>query len=150
MKSIILTFIFLLISLLPAGAVKKFEANPINVAVLLVEKGDSANIDGMFKYYGYTLQGTEDGYNIMKDGNGNEIRYTFNENGITSQYPTIEVKANETYKHLDSLLKDLNFIKNDNVYERTVNRYQNWVTKCKINSHNKLTFQRIKRQIPKS
>ena len=92
MKTIIITIILILFSLLPAHAVKKIEANPINVAVVLVEKGDSDNIDNLFKYYGYTLQGQEDGYNIMKHDKGDIIRYSFNYDGKINSFPNIIIK----------------------------------------------------------
>ena len=47
----LLSLIF--ISPLPAGAVKKVEANPINVAVILTEKQDYASLASTLLYYGY-------------------------------------------------------------------------------------------------
>lgn len=76
MKKYLFTLLLLLITLFPSGAVKKFEANPINVAVVIVEKGDSTQITKLFDYYGYTQQGTTDGYKIMKHPNGSEMRYS--------------------------------------------------------------------------
>ena len=76
MKKLILLF-FLLFTLLPAGAVKKLDSNPINIAILIVEKGDSTQIKKLFDYYGYSLLGTSDSYLIMKTSSGNEIRYSF-------------------------------------------------------------------------
>ena len=91
MKQNLLTITLLLLTLLPAGAVKKFEPNPINVAALIVEKTDSAKVVSTCEYYGFAYQGVEDGYTIMKRPNGNEIKFTFNENGIPQKYPTIIV-----------------------------------------------------------
>ena len=44
MKQIILTLALLFLTLLPATAAKKIEANPINIAATLVEKTDSAKV----------------------------------------------------------------------------------------------------------
>ena len=57
MKPIILT-LTLLLTVLPAGAVKRIDAHPINVAATIAEKGDSAHIDSYFRYYGYTQHNT--------------------------------------------------------------------------------------------
>lgn len=42
---------------------------------MIVEKGDSTQITKLFDYYGYILQGTTDGYKVMKHPSGNEISY---------------------------------------------------------------------------
>lgn len=143
MKSIILTFIFLLISLLPAGAVKKFEANPINVAVVIVEKGDSTQIKKLFDYYGYTHQGTTDGYKIMKHPNGSEIRYSLTDFNDSGKHTKVIVKSKATHKEIDKLLTDLKFKKVGNLYERMINRYNNQVTQCSFGPSNTLVFHRI-------
>ena len=109
MKQIFLTLTLLLSTILPAGAAKKIEANPINIAVTLVEKSDSTKIASMLDYYGYTFQNTENGFAVLKDSKGNEIRYSFNYTDTASKYPTVIVKTEGTHKAFDSKLKELNF-----------------------------------------
>ncbi len=143
MKPILLTLTLLLLSLLPANAAKKPAAHPINVAILIVEKTDSAKIASTFDYYGYALQGTEDGYSIMKDTDGNEIRYSFNPQ--ESKHPTLIVKTNETHKAIDTRLKDLSFDKTPNGYERVRNMYSTHATQCNFGPHSTLIIRRPQR-----
>lgn len=143
MKTILLTISILLLSILPTHAAKKIEANPINIAATLVEKTDSAKIASTLEYYGYNPQGTENNYCVMNHPNGTEIRFSFNENAIPSQYPTIIVKHNEPQKDLHSRLKELNFEKIGDQYERANNVYSRYFTKCISVSHNTLIFNRI-------
>ncbi len=143
MKKIILLFAILLTTLLPAGAVKKIEVNPINFAVVLAEKADSANIKSYFDYYGYELSGTDSDYTIMKHPNGNEIRYTFKDGSEVLQHPIIVVKSHATQKDTDARLQELKFEKAGNSYERTVSRYNNFFTRCTVGLHNTLIIQSI-------
>ena len=143
MKQILLTLTLLLLTLLPAGAVKKINPNPINLAITLVEKTDSAKIASTLTYYGYTLQHIEDGYNVMKNSNGNEIRYSFKENNSIHKYPTVIVKTEGTHKTLDSKLKELNFEKVGNDYERMKNKYSKYKTQCKFGPKNTLIIRHL-------
>ena len=143
MKQIILTLTLILLTLLPASAVKKISADPINIAIILVEKTDSANVATTLEYYGYTLQGTEDSFQIMKDSNGNEIRYSFKESDSSNKYPTVIVKTKGTHKTLDSKLKELNFEKVSNGYERMRNRNSKYKTQCKFGHNSTMTIRRI-------
>ena len=145
MKQIILTLTFLLLTILPAGAVKKIEANPINLAVVLAEKADKSKIASYIDYYGYTLQAPDNEYQVMKHPNGDEIRYSFNIDDKESQYPTVIVKVRETPKAIDARLKELNFIKVGNNYERGFFRYNNYVTQCSFGPHNTLVISRIQK-----
>ena len=145
-----LHLIFTLLSLIfispfNASAVKKVDANPINVGVLIAEKGDSTQVASLFQYYGYTPQGTENDYQIMKHFNGNEIRYSFNYSGIHQKYPTVVVKTNASQKEIDAILTELKFIKVGNAYERAVSRYNNYITRCSHGPHNTIIIQRIRR-----
>ena len=144
MKKLIL-LILLLLPFLPARAVKKFDANPINVAVVLVEKADSANIESMFDYYGYSFQTKEDGYHVMKHPNGSIIRYSFKDDNITQKHPIIIIKPIGTKKETDATLKELKFVKNGHLYERMFNRYNQLATQCSIGPKATLIFKRIKR-----
>lgn len=141
MKPLLLTLTLLLTTLLPAQAVKKIEANPINIAAVLVEKTDSAKIASTLEYYGYHPQGTEDGYQIMRTPNGNEIRFSFTDGG--DKYPTVVVKTHGTSKSIDEKLKELDFEKSDNSYEKIKNVNSKFKTKCSLVSHNTLIFRRV-------
>ena len=125
MKKLIQTFplplIFSLLSLIfispfNVGAVKKVDANPINVGVLIAEKGDSTQVASLFRYYGYTPKGMENDYQIMKHFNGNEMRYSFNDSGKEMKYPTIVVKTDASQKETDAILTELKFVKTGNAY----------------------------------
>lgn len=140
---IFLTITLLLLTILPASAVKKIQANPINLAITLVEKTDSAKVASTLTYYGYTLQNIEDGYNVMKDSNGNEIRFSFKESDSSNKYPTVIVKTQGTHKALDSKLKGLNFEKVGNDYERIRNMYSKYKTQCKFGPKSTMTIRRI-------
>ena len=124
-------------------AVKKVDANPINVAVLIAEKGDSTQVASIFQYYGYTPQGMENDYQVMKHFNGNEMRYSFNDSGISQKYPTIVVKTEASQKEIDAILTELKFIETGNNYERTVSRYNNYITRCTFGPRNTFIIQRI-------
>lgn len=143
MKQIFLTLTLLLLTLLPAGAVKKFEPNPINVAAVIIEKTDSAKVASTCEYYGFTYQGVEDGYTVMKRPNGNEIKFTFNDNGTPQKYPTVVVKAKGTHKEIEEHLKAVNFEKEGNKYTVPHNLYSRYITQCSIGSRNTLVFRRL-------
>ena len=138
-----LTLLLLIFTLLPASAIKKFEANPINIATVMVSKTDSAQIASTCEYYGFTYQGVEDGYTVMKRTNGNEIKFTFNNNGTINKYPTIVVKIKEAHKEIDARLKELNFEKKGNTYEIKQNQYSRFITQCNCGPHNTLIFRRL-------
>ena len=137
--------LILLLTLLPTSAAKKIEANPINIAATLVEKTDSAKVASTLEYYGYTPQGTEDGYCVMKHPNGTEIRFSFSENGTPNKYPTIIVKHNTTHKEINERLKELNFEKSGTYYEHMKNMYSLYITKCSHSPYNTLIFKRSHR-----
>ena len=143
MKKVSLIITLLLLTLLPAQAVKKFQPNPINVAAIIVEKTDSAKVASTCEYYGFTYQGIEDGYTVMKRPNGPEIKFTFQENGETQKYPTIIVKAKATHKEIEEHLKTVNFEKEGSIYTAPHNQYSRYITQCSINSHNVLIFRRL-------
>lgn len=107
--------------------VKKIEANPINVAVMLTEQLDSADMAATCEYYGYINQPSQDGYVTFKHPNGSIIRYNFAIADNGKQYPTVEVKSKGTQKEKDKLLQELNFKKNGNVTER---RSIGFITRC--------------------
>ncbi len=139
----ILSLIF--ICSLPAGAVKKINVNPVNLAAVIVEMVDSAKIQREFDYYGYTLQGTEDGFKIMKTPNGHEIRYSLTDPNALDNHPVVIVKTSENPDDIDTRLKELRFNKDDQTYSRVARRDDNHLTKCISNSSNTLLFQCLKR-----
>lgn len=143
MKSILLTLSILLLSQIPARAVRKIEAHPINIAVSIVENTDSAKLASFLEYYGYQPQGIENGYQIMKDANGNEIRYTFTQTTTTNPHPIVTVKTTDTYKLIDSRLKELRFKKSGNSYERINNQYSKFKTRCSFGPQSTLILHRI-------
>ena len=144
MKPLLLTLTLILP--LPVGAVKKLnDVSPINLASIIVEKTDSAKIASTFEYYGYTLQGTENGYNVMKHPNGTEIHYSFHPENSDSKYPTIIVKPKETQKQIDSRLKELDFTKTSNKYKRMRNMYSRYITLCEHGQNSTLIFSRQKK-----
>ena len=143
MKQILLSITLLLLALLPASAVKKISADPINIAITLVEKTDSAKVASTLTYYGYTLQNIENGYTVMKDLNGNEIRFSFKESDSSNKYPTVIVKTQGAHKAIDLKLKELNFERVGNNYENIRNQYSKYKTQCKLSTHSTMTIRRI-------
>lgn len=140
MKQIFLTLTLLLLPLLTAGAVKKFNVNPINLAITLVEKADSLKVASFLEYYGYTPKGTEDGYTIMKHPNGNELRFSFTD----TQYPTIIVKTTDTHKAIGSRLESLNFEKTGKGYEQIRNKYSKYKTVCNFGPKSTMLVRRVR------
>ena len=145
MKQILLTIILLLLTLLPASAVKKIEANPINIAATLVEKTDSAKIASTLEYYGYTPQAPENGYQVMKHSNGTEIRFSFTEDGTPTKYPTVIVKHNTHSKDIPSCMKGLDFESTNNGYKKEKNQFSRYITRCQHGPKSTLIFHRIPR-----
>ena len=77
MKKLTLILTFLIINLIPARAIKKIEANPVNIASMLAQETYSAKIASMCNYYGYVNQLWQDSYIVFKHPNASIIRYTF-------------------------------------------------------------------------
>ena len=121
----LLSLIF--ISPLHASAANKLEANPINLAVILTEKNDSATIASICEFYGYQTQPSQDGYTVYQHPNGSIIRYNFTHADDGRKYATIEVKSKISSKEQDEILKNLRFQKAGNVYERPSITHQ---TRC--------------------
>ena len=136
-----LPLLLLLFFLLPAGAsskfdihpVKRIEANPINVAVMLTEQPDTAAIATTCEYYGYIRQIPQDDYTVFTHPNGSIIRYIVSDSDTT--HPTIEVTGKATASQKDQILKELNFKKSTNGYER---RSIGYVTRCTDGTHGSL------------
>ncbi|MDE6548831.1 MAG: hypothetical protein K2L22_07525 [Muribaculaceae bacterium] len=146
MKKYLLTLLLLLSTLLHTSAVKKFDANPINVAIVIVEKGDSTEITKIFDYYGYTLQGSTDGYNVMTHSNGSEMRYSTCDSNDGVKTNKVIVKTKSSHKDIEKLLTELKFKKVGNIYERMIHRYNNQITQCSFGPKNTLIFNRLYNQ----
>lgn len=138
----ILSLIFL--HSLPAGAVKKVEANPINIAVMLIQEPDSAKMASTLDYYGYQYQrsltpdtSTLETYRVFTHPNGSIIRYKLS----AEKLPTVEVTSKASGKEKDQILKNLNFQKKDKGYER---RSVGNLTRCVFGEHGSLVFSTIK------
>ena len=111
-----------------------------------MEKTDSAKVASTCEYYDFAYQGVEDGYTVMKRPNGDEITFTFRENGNPHKYPTVVVMAKETHKEIDKQLKELNFEKEGNSYEIKHNQFGRFITQCGFGPNNTLIFRRIQNQ----
>ncbi|MDE6017823.1 MAG: hypothetical protein K2G85_03295 [Muribaculaceae bacterium] len=144
-KFIIYLLSIIVISSLPAGAVKTINVNPINLAVVIVEKTDSTKIQREFDYYGYTLHTIEDGFKVMKNPNGNEIRYCFDKISKSDYHSTVIVKPNESQSEIDAKLKDMHFKKRGDIYSRIASRDDRYIIQCTIGTSNTLLFKNIKR-----
>ncbi len=131
MKRTILILILLLFTLLPISAIKKIEANPINVAFMLAQESDSAKMASICDYYGYVIQPSQEGYIIFKHPNSSIIRYSFKETSKEQPYPYVEVKSKLSSKEIDFTLTDLNFKKNGSEYVRKVGQFARSVFNCK-------------------
>ncbi len=120
-------------------AVKKIEANPINVAIMLVQEKDSASMASTLQYYGYERQippsGGQGAY--FTHPNGSTIRYKYSDSNET--FPTVEVTSKASAKEKDKILQNLNFHKNGNTYEqKTVGS----LISCSFGPHGTLTLTR--------
>ncbi len=146
MKKLLTLFFTIFLGLLPMQAVMKINANPINVAVVIVEKCDSTNISEFLDYYGYTFQRTDEGYNVMTHPNGSEIRYSFKNTNPSEIHPTVIVTQDANLKETKDILSELKFNKEGDIYQRTISSYNHYITLCEIGAGNKLTFQRIQKR----
>lgn len=131
----LLSFIFLFS--LPVMAVKKIEANPINVAVMLMQEGDTAKMASTCEYYGYIRQPQNNGYTVFTHVNGSSIRYKYSDSH--QNFPTVEVTSKGTTKEKDKTLQNLNFTKNGNAYEQ---KSVGFFTHCTFGPHGTLILTR--------
>ena len=141
MKKIILIFAIILFSILPSSAIKKIEANPINIAYMLAQDTDSASMAKTCEYYGYTRQSTQDGYTVFKHTNGSVIRYSLNKD---SNYPYVEVKSKSSSRDTDAILSDLGFQKQGNDYELKTGKFTRSKITCRHGSNGFLVFNKIR------
>ena len=147
MRTILL--ILLLFTLLPARAVKKIEANPVNLAFLLSQETDSAKIASICDYYGYISQPSQDGYAVyLHPKNSSVIRYSFQDATNGQPYPYVEVKPKMSAKDIDFTLTDLNFKKAGSAYVRKPDHYARSSFQCKHGPHGFLILHQTK--LPKA
>ncbi len=141
-KYLIFTLLSLIFSTVHAERVydihptKKIEANPINIAVMLMQENDTAAMAKSCEYYGYTRQQQTNGYTTFTHPNGSTIRYKLND----QNNPTVEVTSHCTAKEKEHLLQNLNFTKTGNAYEQ---KSIGFITRCTFAPHGTLILQRI-------
>ncbi len=121
----------------PMMAVKKIEANPINVAIMLVQEKDSASMASTCEYYGYERQPQSNGYTIFKHFNRSQICYKYSDSN--QAFPTVEVTSKASAKEKDQILQKLNFRKVDNSYEQ---KSVGTLIKCSYGPHGSLILTR--------
>ncbi|MDE5998318.1 MAG: hypothetical protein K2G77_08940 [Muribaculaceae bacterium] len=146
----ILSLIFLLP--LSAYAVKKIDANPINVAYILSQKTDPDAISSTLIYYGYTPQPkgnlTPDTSKpetfVYTHPNGSVIKYTFKDISESHPCPYIEVKSNKGSNETIKVLENLAFKKKGSGYLRNIGKHAKTETHCTHGSQGYLIFHRIK------
>lgn len=150
MKSILLTLSILLLSLLPAGAVRKIEAHPINMAFMIAQQTDTAKIASMFQYYGYIIQPSEDGYTVYMHPNESVIRYSFKDTDKEQPYPYVDVKSKLSLKEIEDALKNMSFKKDGSGYVREFGKYARSVFRCNHGSQGVLVFHQTMTPIKKT
>ena len=138
---------------------KKIEANPINVAFMLAQETDTAQMASILHYYGYEpTEGQFSERSFPSEGksslktqdsrlkteythpNGSTIRYTFQDATQAQPYPHVEVKSKLTSKAVDSKLTDLKFKKEGSGYTRKSNKYSKTFFRCMRGSRGYLIF----------
>ncbi len=148
MKKIVLLSFLIIFFLLPVKAIKKITANPINVAVSLVEKTDSSQIVADLNYYGYTPQNTNNGTSEFYHENGSIINFIMPTTKVKDEFPTIEVKSNSSGNEINNVLKELRFKKVGNHYERDTSKYDKYITKFIPEPSGIMIIRRIKKENP--
>lgn len=157
-----LLILTLLLAILPASAenkfgihpLKKIEANPINVAFILAQETDSAKIASICDYYGYqptpansissktASAGLSSGEtNTYSHPNGSILRISFRDTTPDQPYPQVEVKSKQSSKDIDYTLKNLNFKKQGNGYQRNLGEHARHITTCQNAPRGFLLFQ---------
>ncbi len=107
MKKYFFTILLIALFNIPINAIKKIEANPINIAVSLTEKTDSVTLVSDLNYYGYIPQQSAKGNSEFHHSNGSVISFIMPDSKSKGEYPTIEVKSKTSGTKIDNILKDL-------------------------------------------
>ncbi len=99
---------------------KKIEANPINIAAVMIQANDTASITSTLRYYGYTPSSLTPGTSTpdtWTHPNGSTISYSVTDPNTLSGY-TIEATSHGSTKDKENLLESLNFKKVGNAFEQ--------------------------------
>ncbi len=120
---------------------KKIEANPINIAVMLMQENDTASMAKSCEYYGYTRQPQNNGYTVFNHLNGSSIRYKYTDSN--QQFPIVEVTSKVGSKEKDKILQNLNFQKNGAALEQ---KSVGFITRCTFGPHGTLILRRISKK----
>ncbi len=141
MKSLIFSLLSLIFTLsLSAQTRKNIEANPINVAVSLMHRTDTASMSSALRYYGYGMQASQpaDGFTVYTHPNGSTINYKYADSH--QPFPTVELTSKVSAKERDEILQDLKFEKVGNAYEQ---KSIGFTTRCQLGPHGTIILQRI-------
>ena len=153
----ILSLVF--IASFPAQAIKRINANPINIASRLVLQQDSAEIASTLEYYGYShtpntatqspiLQvdlADTDGFAVFSHPDGSIIRFYYPKTEDKQKYPTVQVKSNSLRVSIEKIMDQLQYKKTGDHYENVISKYSTHLTKCTFGPGNLVTFQRLRK-----
>lgn len=151
---------FIILQALPAQAIKRINANPINIASQLVLKQDSAEVASTLEYYGYTHTpnyttqsptpqapfADTDGFTVFSNPDGSIIRFAYLDNTDKQNYPIIQVYTKQSRTETEKKLQELDYKKNGNHYENILSKHSRYLTKCTFGPGKFLTFDRQKKQ----
>ncbi len=122
---------------------KKIEANPINIAAVLIQANDTAAITSTLKYYGYLpstpLTPDTSKPHTWTHPNNSTITYSLSD-PATLKDLTIEVTSHGSTKEKEQLLQSLNFKKVGNAYEQPS---VGFLTRATFAPHNTLLLHRL-------
>ena len=142
MRKLILILSLLLFALLPAKAIIRIDANPINVAFGLSQETDSAKIVSTLSYYGYVMEGRFSDLLTYKHPNGSVIKFSYKDATPAQPYPYVEVKSNQAGTNTNKALEGLQFKKTGSHYVRNVGHHAKTETRCSHSHQGYLVFQR--------
>ncbi len=132
MKKQIIIYLILLIAI-PVFAIKRIEANPINIAVMLMQERDTTTMASTCDYYGYKRQRSHEDFIVFSHPNGSILSYKL----ADTKYPIVEVIYKISTKERDHILKNLSFIRKGNYYER---KSVGYITQCNNGNSHTLIF----------
>ncbi len=123
---------------------KKIEANPINIAAVLIQANDTAAITSTLIYYGYTpstpLTPDTSKPHTWTHPNNSTITYSLSD-PATLKDLTIEVTSHGSTKDKENLLlEDLNFKKVGDAFEQ---KNIGFTTHCTFAPHGTLVLKRL-------
>lgn len=134
----VLSLVF--IASLPARAIKRITANPINIASRLVLQPDSAEVASTLEYYGYSYSPNTETQAQLADiwdtaatftyPDGSIIRFAYLDRVDKQNYPTLQVYTKQSRAETEKKLQELDYKKNGNHYENILSKYSRYLTKC--------------------